>query len=62
MIRNPNLAREIAVQLKLYNVDVSIDDFGSGYSTLERLTALPCTELKIAREHVHDVRWVNNST
>jgi EAL domain-containing protein (putative c-di-GMP-specific phosphodiesterase class I)/ActR/RegA family two-component response regulator len=62
VIRNPNLAREIAVQLKLYNVDVSIDDFGSGYSTLERLTALPCTELKIAREHVHDVRWVNNST
>jgi EAL domain-containing protein (putative c-di-GMP-specific phosphodiesterase class I) len=35
-----------------YNVDVSIDDFGSGYSTLERLQSLPFTELKIARDHV----------
>ncbi len=31
-ISDPELAREVAVQLKLYNVHVSIDDFGSGYS------------------------------
>ena len=52
VIRNADFAREVAVQLKLYNIDVSIDDFGSGYSTLERLRSLPFTELKIARDHV----------
>jgi EAL domain-containing protein (putative c-di-GMP-specific phosphodiesterase class I) len=52
VICDPDLAREIAVQLKLYNIGVSIDDFGCGYSTLERARALPFTELKIDRSHV----------
>ena len=52
VFRNPDLAREVAVQLKLYNVGVSIDDFGSGYSTPERLRTLPFTELKIDRSQV----------
>ena len=52
VIRNADLAREIAIQLKLYNVGVSIDDFGSGYSTLERVRTLPFTELKIDRSQV----------
>src|SRR5262245_27337642 len=42
----------IAVQLKLYDVEVSIDDFGSGYSTFERMRTLPFTELKIDRSQV----------
>jgi EAL domain-containing protein (putative c-di-GMP-specific phosphodiesterase class I)/ActR/RegA family two-component response regulator len=52
VIRDADFAREVAFQLKLYNVEVSIDDFGSGYSTLERLRTLPFTELKIDRKHV----------
>jgi EAL domain-containing protein (putative c-di-GMP-specific phosphodiesterase class I) len=52
VIRNADLAREVAIQLKLYNVGVSIDDFGSGYSTLERVRTLPFTELKIDRSQV----------
>jgi EAL domain-containing protein (putative c-di-GMP-specific phosphodiesterase class I)/ActR/RegA family two-component response regulator len=52
VIRNPHLAREIAVQLKLYNIGVSIDDFGRGYSTLDRVRTLPFTELKIDRSEV----------
>ena len=52
VIRNADLAREVAIQLKLYNVGVSIDDFGSGYSTLERARTLPFTELKIDRSQV----------
>jgi EAL domain-containing protein (putative c-di-GMP-specific phosphodiesterase class I) len=52
VIRNADLAREVAVQLKLYNVGVSIDDFGSGYSTIERVRTLPFTELKIDRSQV----------
>lgn len=50
---DPELAREIAVQLKLYNVNVSIDDFGSGFSSLSRLKELPFAELKLDRSFVH---------
>src|SRR5262245_30321677 len=53
VIRDPDFAREIATQLMLYNIDVSIDDFGSGHSTFERLKQLPFRELKIDRKFVH---------
>jgi EAL domain-containing protein (putative c-di-GMP-specific phosphodiesterase class I) len=52
-IRDPELAREIAVQLKLYNVHVSIDDFGSGYSSLSRMSELPFAEIKVDRSFVN---------
>jgi EAL domain-containing protein (putative c-di-GMP-specific phosphodiesterase class I)/ActR/RegA family two-component response regulator len=52
VIRDPEFAREIATQLKLYNIDVSIDDFGRGHSTFERLKQLPFAELKIDRKFV----------
>lgn len=44
--------REIATQLKLYNVALSIDDFGSAHSSLSRLRDLPCAELKLDRSYV----------
>ena len=52
VIKDPDFAREVAIQLKLYNVDVAIDDFGSGYSTLKRAQTLPFSELKIDRSKV----------
>ncbi len=52
-ISDPELAREVAVQLKLYNVHVSIDDFGSGYSSLARLKELPFAEVKLDRSFVN---------
>jgi EAL domain-containing protein (putative c-di-GMP-specific phosphodiesterase class I) len=52
VIRDPDLAREVAIQLKLYNIGVAIDDFGSGYATLEQAQKLPFTELKIDRGKV----------
>jgi len=51
-ISDPELAREIAVQLKLYDIYVSIDDFGAGYSSLERLSELPFAEIKLDRSYV----------
>jgi diguanylate cyclase (GGDEF)-like protein len=47
IIRDPKWAREIAIQLKLYNVGISIDDFGSAYASLSRLNDLPVSEVKI---------------
>jgi EAL domain-containing protein (putative c-di-GMP-specific phosphodiesterase class I)/FixJ family two-component response regulator len=49
VIRDPVWVREIATQLKLYNVWISIDDFGTGYASLSRLHELPFVEVKIDR-------------
>lgn len=52
IIRDPEWVREVATQLKLYNVWVSIDDFGSAYASLSRLNDLPCVEVKLDRSFV----------
>jgi EAL domain-containing protein (putative c-di-GMP-specific phosphodiesterase class I) len=44
--------RELALQLKLYNVWISIDDFGAANSSLSRLYDLPFVELKLERSFV----------
>jgi EAL domain-containing protein (putative c-di-GMP-specific phosphodiesterase class I) len=49
---DPNRIREIAMQLKLHNVGISIDDFGEAHSSLARLRDLPCVELKLDRSFV----------
>ena len=43
---------EIATQLRLYNVSLSIDDFGSAYASLARLRDLPFVEIKLDRSFV----------
>jgi EAL domain-containing protein (putative c-di-GMP-specific phosphodiesterase class I)/FixJ family two-component response regulator len=54
VIRDPEWTREIAMQLKLYNVHLSIDDFGSAYASLSRLKDLPVTEIKIDQSFVQN--------
>jgi EAL domain-containing protein (putative c-di-GMP-specific phosphodiesterase class I)/FixJ family two-component response regulator len=41
------LAHEVITQLKLYNISLSVDDFGSAYSSFSRLRELSVVELKI---------------
>jgi two-component system, cell cycle response regulator len=52
LVRDSERAREVASQLKLYDVDISIDDFGSGYASLSRLNDFPFVEVKIDRSFV----------
>lgn len=52
VVRDPQLVHEISTQLKLYGISLSIDDFGTAYSSLARLMELPCAELKIDRSFV----------
>jgi EAL domain-containing protein (putative c-di-GMP-specific phosphodiesterase class I)/ActR/RegA family two-component response regulator len=52
VIRDGDLAREMGTQLKLYNVLLSIDDFGSAAASLSRLQDLPFAELKLDRAFV----------
>jgi EAL domain-containing protein (putative c-di-GMP-specific phosphodiesterase class I) len=47
VIREPEWIWELAAQLKLYKTAISIDDFGTAYSSLARLRDLPCVEVKL---------------
>ena len=52
-ISEPETVREIAFQLRLHNISMSIDDFGAGQSNIARLAQLPFTEIKLDRSFVH---------
>ena len=45
---NPTMFENFA-RLRLNNVELAIDDFGAGYSSLIKLADLPFTEMKIDR-------------
>lgn len=48
---------EIMNELKNTGVRISIDDFGTSYSSLQYLRDLPIDELKIDRSFMSDIEW-----
>jgi len=52
LITDLRAAQEIATQLKLCDVDISIDDFGAGYSSFASLRNLPFSEIKLDKSFV----------
>ncbi len=46
-------AQEFATRAALHGFGVSIDDFGNGYATFDRLRTVPFSELKLDRSVVH---------
>lgn len=54
-IKEPNYIVKILQQMKALGVSISIDDFGTEYSSLSRLKELPVDRLKIAMEFVRGI-------
>jgi len=52
-LRDPSEVRASLLGLHDLGIEVSIDDYGSGYSSLSYLRGLPAQELKIDRTFVH---------
>ena len=56
LMTNPKKSLDVLTRLRLKQINLSIDDFGTGHSSLAQLRDLPFNELKIDRSFVHGVR------
>lgn len=61
LMRDSRATLDILARLRLKGVRLSIDDFGTGHSTLAQLHFLPFNELKIDRGFVHHA-WRDPTT
>jgi EAL domain-containing protein (putative c-di-GMP-specific phosphodiesterase class I) len=53
LMKDPLVALDILTRLRLKRISLSIDDFGTGHSSLAQLRDLPFEELKVDRGFVH---------
>src|SRR5437764_14990123 len=49
---DPDVTRSILQELNRMGIEISIDDYGTGYSSLAYLAELPVSEVKIDRSFV----------
>ena len=57
-MRDVTRTMDVLLRMRLRNIGVSIDDFGTGHSSLRELQRMPFSELKIDKSFVSDM--VNN--
>ena len=51
-MENPSLTMDILTRLRLKNIKLSIDDFGTGFSSLVQLYRMPFNEIKVDKSFV----------
>jgi EAL domain-containing protein (putative c-di-GMP-specific phosphodiesterase class I) len=54
-MRNVEKASNIMRELKNMGVSISIDDFGSGYSSLDHIRNIPTNTIKIDRSFINEI-------
>jgi EAL domain-containing protein (putative c-di-GMP-specific phosphodiesterase class I) len=52
---NTQLATEILTRLRIHGVHISLDDFGTGFSSMVQLYRMPFSQIKIDRSFVADL-------
>lgn len=62
LMQSADSAIEIMMELKAMGVRLSIDDFGSGYSSLSYLSQFPVDTLKIDRSFIHNIDQSEKNT
>lgn len=60
MMQNPCKAQAVLEKIKKLGVYLSIDDFGTGFSSLSILSNMPIDEIKIDRSFVTDLLYSSN--
>jgi diguanylate cyclase (GGDEF)-like protein len=56
VMQDTEIAIRVLERLRLTGVEISVDDFGTGHSSLSYLTRLPISALKIDQSFVQDVK------
>lgn len=53
---DPDVTLDVLARLRVKNVNLCLDDFGAGYSSLTQLYRLPFTEVKLDNAFINDMR------
>lgn len=61
LMRDQEKCRRALIALQQHGIRITIDDFGTGHSSLSRLLALPVSRVKIDRALTHDVGSSRNA-
>lgn len=56
LFRAPASALENLIRLRMLGCGLAMDDFGAGYSSLDRLSVLPFSQIKLDRTFVHKMQ------
>lgn len=52
---NTTLATEILTRMRIHGIEISLDDFGTGFSSMVQLYRMPFSQIKIDRSFVADL-------
>jgi EAL domain-containing protein (putative c-di-GMP-specific phosphodiesterase class I) len=56
VVEDPEAAIKVLAEFKDYGMKISIDDYGTGYSSLAQLKQLPVHELKIDKSFIQNIK------